>query len=128
MASDEIIKKADEWAALAWDESDLPDEEKSDKSTNDLCKACGSLGWSRGYTQGRRDAWRWIPVSERLPEFGDRILALYSGSFLAALRCVEGRCDDYGRCEAIYTDESDDRADDEFTHWLPIKLPGGEND
>lgn len=48
---EELIKKANEWAEMTWDES-----EKSDKSTNDLCKACGSLGWSRGYEQGQKEA------------------------------------------------------------------------
>lgn len=62
----------------------------------------------------------WIPTRERLPEFGDRILAYYSGSFYEVLRCVEGRQDQYGMCEVIYVDESDDRADDEFTHWMPL--------
>lgn len=63
---------------------------------------------------------KWIKCSERLPEFGDRILAYYSGSFYEVLRCVEGRHDDYGLCEVIFVDEHDDKADEEFTHWMPL--------
>lgn len=52
---EDLIKKANEWAELTWDESDLPEDEKSEKSQLDMCKACGSLGWSRGYECGQKD-------------------------------------------------------------------------
>lgn len=82
-----------------------------------------------GYTQGRADAWRWIPVSERLPE--------KSGKYLVSI--FDGDCGS----SLDYTAEqkgwnlnwlTGSREHEMFpTHWMelplaPITLAGGEND
>ena len=69
----------------------------------------------------------WIPCSERLPEFGDKILVYYPSGFYCVRLCSEGREDDYGMCEVVYRDEIGDLDDDEFTHWMPLPAaPKGE--
>lgn len=106
----------------------MSDKEKAaEEWANNTCpgQGPGCIVWSmskQDFLAGAEWAEQpgWIRRSERLPEFGDRILAYYSGSFYEVLRCVEGRHDDYGLCEVIYVDEHDDRADEEFTHWMPL--------
>lgn len=77
--------------------------------------------WPVAYTQGRADAWRWIPVSERLPERNDQYLCM-----------VYTKLDDPEDSFTSYIVEVwiDGHWDtfDNITHWLPITLPGGEND
>lgn len=62
-------------------------------------------------------AQKWIPVSERLPEVGDRCLCnvksfAFPGSFYQAIL----KYDKYGFVEdCIYTDD--------VTHWMPLPEP-----
>ena len=64
----------------------------------------------------------WIPVSERLPEVGDRCLCnvksfAFPGSFYQAIL----KYDKYGFVEGcIYTDD--------VTHWMPLPNPPKEED
>lgn len=75
------------------------------------------LAYKKGYEQGKRDAQKWIPVSERLPEENDYYLCCVK-SF-----CFPGRtyinilkCDNNGFMEGhIYTDD--------VTHWMPLPEP-----
>lgn len=120
--SDEIIKKAEEYALKSgWSciEEQLAGAEAfAIKQT-----------YIDAYTQGRADALRWIPVSERQPE--------KSGKYLVSI--FEGDCGS----SLDYTAEqkgwnlnwlTGSREHEMFpTHWMelplaPIKLPGGEND
>jgi hypothetical protein len=47
--SEDILKRARAFAEAHWDESDLPEEEKSSKDVLDLCKVCGSSGFMAGW-------------------------------------------------------------------------------
>ena len=63
------------------------------------------------------DEMKWIPVSERLPDVGDRCLCnvkslAFPGSFYQALL----KYDKFGFIEGcIYTDD--------VTHWMPLPEP-----
>jgi hypothetical protein len=83
------------------------------------------------YTQGRADAWRWIPVSERLPEFDKLILVCNPrsipttyGKYLITGKWAINDEPDYSLVKVDIISF--------VTHWMPlpesIKLPGGEND
>ena len=73
--------------------------------------------YKKGYEQGKQDALKWIPVTERLPEENDYYLCCVK-SF-----CHPGRtyinileCTKHGFKEGhIYTDD--------VTHWMPLPEP-----
>lgn len=77
-----------------------------------------------GYTQGRADAWRWIPVSERLPK--------KDGVYLVnrQARKLDNGMYAYSEYPITARQFKDGKflSGQVITHWLPIKLPGGEND
>lgn len=121
MASDEIgrqlsaIKEIKGIASTDWEISAI-----STAFVNDILH--------KAYTQGRADAWRWIPVSERLPPNRPEDLKLV----LAYVK--EGSSGhSFGHCETLfyYPDGtwSHIKSEEYVTHWMPLpKLPGGEND
>lgn len=49
MKNDDIIQKSNAWAETVWDESDLPESERSLPETLSLAKACGSMGYTEGW-------------------------------------------------------------------------------
>lgn len=63
---------------------------------------------------------RWIPVAERLPDQGDRVLCVVkSFAFPGSKYYNILRCDMYGFNEnGIYTDD--------VTHWMPLPEPPNE--
>jgi len=86
-------------------------------------------GIELAYTQGRADAWRWIPVSERQPEkSGKYLVSAFDGDQGSSLDYYA----DYKGWNINWLTSS--REHEMFpTHWMelppaPIKLPGGEND
>lgn len=69
------------------------------------------------FVTDNNDGGKWIPVSERLPEIGDRCLCnvksfAFPGSFYQEIL----KYDKYGFVEGcIYTDD--------VTHWIPLPEP-----
>lgn len=60
MTKEEAQKRAKEWANIAWDESDLPTEERSDPSTIELAKTCAEIGYMQCFadmTSGKPDCY-----------------------------------------------------------------------
>lgn len=126
MTSDEIKLKAKEFA----DDSLVNHWQARVKAEKDnsapwgqitTVKDCYEYGYLGGYTQGRADAWRWIPVSERLPE--------ECGNYLT----VSPRWSEMKDFSVAWFNpdmqawEHPNR--DIIAYWLPIiNLPGGEND
>lgn len=75
-----------------------------------------------------REAQRWIPVSERLPEFEEKVLIRYSGVALEAIR-VDEFDDDAQEDFAWWSDPYDGEWLNfcEVTHWMPLpEAPAGE--
>ena len=75
--------------------------------------------YKNGYEKGKA---KWIPVSERLPEVGDRVLCniksfAFPGSFYQRILPY----DKYGfKEDNIYTDD--------VTHWMPLPEPPKEDE
>ena len=69
---------------------------------------------------------RWIPVEERLPEYGVRVLAtdMYEGDDYTGIRTREEYPDDTDGC--WYDEMGRWYAIDDATHWMPLpKAPEG---
>lgn len=67
---------------------------------------------------------RWIPVTERLPEYGVRVLAtdMYEGDDYTGIRTREEYQDDADGC--WYDELGRWYAIDDATHWMPLpKVP-----
>jgi len=83
----------------------------------EVCDRSSHLIWNEIYKKKCSDFMGWIPVSERLPEVGDRCLCnvksfAFPGSFYQAIL----KYDKYGFVEGcIYTDD--------VTHWMPLPEP-----
>ena len=131
MANDEIISKTKD--ADLWDvATDIQNEHQLDNyAFNAVIEALRAAytqgradaegkGIELAYALGRADAWRWIPVSERLPEKE----SFEEVEFLTR--------DEVSGTSEVVRYECGERIDGEFiicvSHWLPITLPGGEND
>ena len=70
---------------------------------------------------------RWIPVEERLPEYGVRVLAtdMYEGDDYTGIWTREEYKDDADGC--WYDDHGWWHASDDVTHWMPLpKAPEAE--
>lgn len=63
---------------------------------------------------------RWIPVEERLPEYGVRVLAtdMYEGDDYTGIWTREEYKDDADGC--WYDDHGWWHASDDVTHWMPL--------
>ena len=63
---------------------------------------------------------RWIPVTERLPEYGVRVLAtdMYEGDDCTGIWTREEYKDDADGC--WYDDHGWWHASDDVTHWIPL--------
>lgn len=63
---------------------------------------------------------RWIPVTERLPEYGVRVLAtdMYEGDDYTGIRTREEYPDDADGC--WYDEMGRWYAIDDVTHWMPL--------
>lgn len=63
---------------------------------------------------------RWIPVEERLPEYGVRVLAtdMYEGDDYTGIWTREEYKDDADGC--WYDDHGWWHASDDATHWMPL--------
>ena len=79
--------------------------------------------WVAAFAAGYAAAQRWISVQDRVPEFGDRLVAAYKSGAFDVVECAEGRCDEYGYHDNGYTDSYGEPACDSFTHWLPLPPP-----
>ena len=91
------------------------------------------------YTQGRADAWRWRKYPEEKPDVsGGEVLVrreerreFWQDDFVSKTEKRSTKVIDvYKHCEVEHYDEESwgKYSDDVVTHWLPITLPGGEND
>lgn len=68
-------------------------------------------GYDGGFDVGKRHAMDWIPVTERLPEYGQRVLA-YSGKvFKPSVFWYIFYSEDYAMWK------------NEVTHWMPLPEP-----
>ena len=84
--------------------------------------------WPVAYTQGRADAWRWREIyTEGYPELMTPVL-LYREGQPAMTGWVDRENDEHGAIFFSTQNGDEELPHDYFTHWLPIKLPGGEND
>jgi len=63
---------------------------------------------------------RWIPVSERLPEEDDYVLACYEGGFVRIAKLTPEE-DDMIQC--WHLDGGNDVTIKAFTHWMPLPKP-----
>ena len=80
------------------------------------------------YTQGRADAWRWRDIyTEGYPELMTPVL-LYREGEPAMTGWVDRENDEHGAIFFSTQNGDEELPHDYFTHWLPITLPGGEND
>lgn len=130
MASDEIINsKSIEYA----------DSRFSNLDVGDYVKFASMSSYSDGYTQGRADAWRWREYPREKPDVsGGEVLVLrketreyWHDEFVSKTEKRSTKVIDvYTHCEVEHYDEESwgEYSDDVVTHWLPITLPGGEND
>ena len=70
--------------------------------------------YKNGYEKGKQDAMKWIPVTERLPEKGETVIALgnrggvYTAKYTGSIywHKLNARCH---MCEP--------------THWMPLPTP-----
>jgi hypothetical protein len=51
----ELIKKAEEWANVVYDESEIRESERTEETLLKLCKATSSHGYAAGYAQCRAE-------------------------------------------------------------------------
>ena len=81
------------------------------------------LAYKKGYEQGKQDAMKWIPVTERLPEKSGRYLAL-TPSKVRGADYYEWliRYDPKGGFYD-YDSEWGDIPMDDVTHWMPLPTP-----
>lgn len=79
-------------------------------------------GYEKGYEAGKRDAVKWIPASERLPEKEGRYLCVVRiGHKSGAVYVQIMNGDKYGfSLEHIYNDD--------VTHWMPLPEPPKEDE
>lgn len=66
--------------------------------------------YKNGYEQGKKDALKWIPVSERLPEYGQEVIA-YTGNLLKTIVMTY----------MFWNPEYDTWV--HVTHWMPLPEP-----
>jgi hypothetical protein len=98
------------------------------------------VAYKNGYAAGKRDALKWIPVTERLPSDGEKVLAFssYDGTELtyqSVLRfhsCLEAFDDFafYGRKHGGFVDYDSEYGCLErssVTHWMPLPTPPKED-
>lgn len=78
------------------------------------------LAYKKGYEQGKQDAQKWIPVTERLPEINAEVLC-YRGNHIGALMDAYTYMGDYKWQDTYgfwnYTE------DEGITHWMPLPEP-----
>lgn len=99
----------------------------------EFCKSMKEA-YQRGYEQGKKDAIKWIPVSERLPEKGHDVLITkepfkikgYEQEVIKVKRSVDPRS---GKIE-WWSPEFGTLADKTVLAWMPLPEPykEGEND
>lgn len=72
--------------------------------------------YKNGYEAGKRDAMKWIPVTERLPGHGSRVLCITQYRFKYEVMQWDGTAESWyakdGRRGRRYA-----------THWMPLPLP-----
>ena len=125
---------AEEWSAITFDESELPEHEKSKLSDLVTYKAMASLGFLAGYQAA---APQWISVKDRLPEDGTGWLTVY-GSIPNLRFFVGPGYYDYVKKEwltrflnyrarkdanNLVTDQIEYLPFEQVTHWMPLPKP-----
>lgn len=71
--------------------------------------------YKNGYEAGKKDALKWIPVSERLPESEKKVLCiLYDGFF-----CIL----EWTYWDWLWNDGHNVYAEKDVTHWMPLPEP-----
>ena len=76
------------------------------------------LAYKKGYEQGKQDAMKWIPVTERLPEEGQRVLSVKEEGYVE-INCITNRTGDW--FSRAYDPSS------VITHWMPLPPAPEEN-
>lgn len=88
---------------------------------NDLIEAADRIeAQAKEIEKLRAQLPRWIPVEERLPEYGVRVLAtdMYEGDDYTGIWTREEYKDDADGC--WYDDHGWWHASDDATHWMPL--------
>ena len=76
-----------------------------------------------GYEQGKQDAVKWIPVTERLPDFDGMCLCMRKSYANAKFRHQEIMYFDYDGQGFFSNVEGIFVADGNVTHWMPLPKP-----
>lgn len=79
--------------------------------------------YDAGYEQGKQDATRWIPVTERLPDFEGMCLCMRKSYSKAKFRHQEIMYFDYDGQGFFSNVEGIFVADGNVTHWMPLPKP-----
>ena len=79
--------------------------------------------YKNGYEQGKKDALKWIPVSERLPDKDGAYLVRWKNKSVGDAE-YESRCGSFGYWLDIYWDKDAEWYPYvDITHWMPLPEP-----
>ena len=94
------------------------------------------IAYKNGYEAGKRDALKWIPVTERLPELFDKdqdwsktvLFRTTQGYIFSGYRHIgipqkSFYDDDWTPPYWLNESENESFEDDEVTHWMPLPEP-----
>lgn len=74
--------------------------------------------YKNGREDGKKDAVKWIPVSERLPEADKQVLV-----FTAHANVKVARCNFYKNGTEVNWATNDGLGERAITHWMPLPEP-----
>ena len=79
------------------------------------------LAYRKGYEQGKQDAMKWIPVTERLPGSARNVLVALNSR---GKRYVDiGTIWSDGTCTSYSDEYKINRREHVATHWMPLPTP-----
>lgn len=79
-------------------------------------KDIAKLAYKNGYEQGKQDALRWIPVTERLPEAHRLVLCRWTRGIGASYGFAR-----YNHDNGVWYVSNEGMP--EITHWMPLPEP-----
>lgn len=81
------------------------------------------LAYKKGYEKGKQDAMKWIPVTERLPENTEKVLALSKSRFGNGYLSWLVRYNPDAGTFYDYDSEWGNIKIHNITHWMPLPSP-----